>query len=212
MNDTLTLTVSALALLLLAGWLVRQGEAVPAQGDEATQQTGTWDDLIVAMSPGTYATAGGDGTDQQRNLDAFLDMIAFCEGTAGPDGYRTMFGGRLFDSYADHPRVRFSYTNLAGVSLVTTAAGRYQFIARTWDGVRAKLGLQDFSPANQDAGAVELIRERGALNDVKAGRFESAVAKCRPVWASLPGAGANQPERSMTAAANAYAQAGGNFA
>ena len=26
-------------------------------------------------------------------------MIAYSEGTSGPDGYRTLFGGKLFDSY-----------------------------------------------------------------------------------------------------------------
>lgn len=211
MNNTYTLTAAALAVLLLAGWLARQGEPVQDQGDEATQEVGTWESLIVAMSPSTYTPSTGD-VDEQRNISAFLDMLAFCEGTAGPDGYRTMFGGRLFDSYADHPRMRFSYTNLAGLSITTSAAGRYQFIVRTWDSLRAKLGLQDFSPPSQDAGAIELIRQRGALNDVRAGRFAQAIEKCRPVWASLPGAGVDQPEKSMAQAMAAYANAGGSFA
>ena len=38
------------------------------------------------------------------NLRAFLQTIRQAEGTAGPDGYRTMFGGDLINSYADHPR------------------------------------------------------------------------------------------------------------
>ncbi len=30
-----------------------------------------------------------------RNVRAFLDMIAWAEGTNGPEGYRTLFGGDL---------------------------------------------------------------------------------------------------------------------
>ena len=44
----------------------------------------------------------------QGNRGAFLDMIAFSEGTArvpdSDDGYRVSVGGGTFDGYADHPR------------------------------------------------------------------------------------------------------------
>ena len=89
-------------------------------------------------------------------------------------------------------------------------SGRYQILARTWDGVRRKLGLSDFTPASQDAAAVELIRERGALADVQAGRTVRAIGKVAKVWASLPGAGYNQPERQLSALMQAYASAGGS--
>jgi lysozyme len=82
----------------------------------------------------------------------------------------------------------------------------------TWDRMRAKLGLPDFSPASQDAAAVGLIDDAGALNDVKAGRFETAIAKVRRIWASLPGAGYAQSERSMDMLRAAYQSAGGSFA
>ena len=145
------------------------------------------------------------------NITAFLDMIAYAEGTEGSNGYRTLFGGGLFDSFADHPRRVFDFTNSKGERLKTSAAGRYQFLARTWDGLRAKLGLQDFTPASQDAGAIELIRAQGALGDVRAGRIATAVRKCAPVWASLPGAGYNQPERKYTQLVAAYKVAGGQI-
>ena len=70
----------------------------------------------------------------------------------------------------------------------------------------------DFGPAAQDAMAIELIRRRGALEDVDAGRFDVAVFKCRREWASLPGAGYAQPERSLDALRTAYLQAGGQLA
>jgi len=34
-------------------------------------------------------------------------MIAFSEGTSGPQGYLTMFGGRLMDSLEVHPHQYF---------------------------------------------------------------------------------------------------------
>ena len=134
-------------------------------------------------------------------------MIAFAEGTAGrgQDGYDILFGGGTFDSYAVHPRVRVPFRNT-----YSTAAGRYQILSRTWDGLVNKLGLQDFTPASQDAAAVELIRERGALRDVQAGRVVTAINKVAKVWASLPGAGYNQPERQLTALVRAYGAAGGS--
>jgi lysozyme len=70
-----------------------------------------------------------------------------------------------------------------GSGCKSTAAGRYQIIKPTWLSLKSKLGLPDFSPASQDAAAIELIRQRGALADVQAGRIESAVNKCAKVWA-----------------------------
>lgn len=145
------------------------------------------------------------------NVTAFLNMLAVSEGTAGhgDDGYNVIVGGDLFHGYRDHPRQLITL-NKAG--LKSTAAGRYQFLARTWDALAAKLHLTDFSPASQDAAAIELIRERGALDDVKAGRFDAAVAKCAPIWASLPGAGYGQRENALAALRKTYINAGGALA
>lgn len=143
------------------------------------------------------------------NRRAFLDMIAFSEGTSGPQGYLTMFGGRLMDSLEVHPHQFFDFTNSRGEHLRTSAAGRYQFLGKTWDSLAAKLGLPDFSPQSQDDAALELIRQRGALPDVDAGRLAVAVQKCAPVWASLPGAGYAQPERKLDQLAAAFTDAGG---
>lgn len=181
----------------------------PDYPEEPDQETNFFEDTIVTLTPSTYQTGNFDGDTAARNIAAFLATIAYAEGTAGARGYQTMFGYRYFDSYADHPRQYFDYTDNAGKKLKTSAAGRYQIIVKTWDSLRKRLGLQDFSPASQDAAAVELIRERGALNDVRAGRIAQAIQKCAPVWASLPGAGANQPERKLSALMNAFASAGG---
>jgi len=175
-------------------------------------QSGGWiDDAVTMIDPTTYFPAAVSPDVAAQNERAFLDLIAYAEGTSGPDGYRTMFGYRYFDSYADHPRQYFPFTDGAGRKLTTSAAGRYQFIARTWDGLRAKLNLPDFSPESQDAAALELVREKGALNDVRAGRVASAVSKVRKVWASLPGAGYAQPERDISSLVAVFQRSGGTL-
>lgn len=194
-------------------------EADPAADDMPDQVPSITEAAIVTVTEAAasipealgIAPAAPDPGTAWRNERAFLDMLAHAEGTAGPDGYRTLFGGSLFDSFADHPRRLFSFTNGAGQKLKTTAAGRYQFLARTWDELRAKLDLPDFGPGSQDAAALELIRQRGALRDVQAGRFAAAVAKVAPIWASMPGAGYNQPERKLATLQAAYQAAGGTL-
>jgi muramidase (phage lysozyme) len=143
-----------------------------------------------------------------ENLRAFLDMIAVSEGTKGhgDDGYNVIVGGDLFTGYADHPR-RVVTLNRQG--LKSSAAGRYQILARYFDAYKAQLKLPDFSPASQDAIAVQMIRERGAMADILAGRFSAAVHKVRNVWASLPGAGYGQRENELADLRVAYMQAGG---
>lgn len=162
--------------------------------------------------------------DAAGNQAAFLMAIRHAEGTAGADGYRVMFGGALFDSFSDHPRRAFKFTDQAGRELWTTAAGAYQFMAvsplpgggvtrsDTWDRIKRKLGLRDFSPESQDAAALALIDEAGALADVQMGRFADAVRKVRGIWASLPGAGYDQPERALAWLQARYTEAGGTLA
>lgn len=143
------------------------------------------------------------------NLTAFLDMLAVSEGThhLGDRGYNVLVGGKLFDSYADHPRVRVRLSP----RLTSTAAGRYQILERIYDAYKPILGLPDFSPASQDKIALQLIRECKALGDIDAGRFDDAVRKCRSRWASLPGAGYGQRENTLNALRIAYLRAGGEI-
>ena len=96
------------------------------------------------------STASVDMSPQER---ALLDTIAYGE---SPD-YNTIAGGSKFEGFADHPRV-FG-------SLGTTAAGRYQFVKGTWDGVVKEYNrmnpdnpITDFSPQNQDRAALHLAQ------------------------------------------------------
>lgn len=75
-----------------------------------------------------------------------------------------------------------------------------------------QLGLKDFSPESQDAIAIQMIRERGALPDIEAGQFDAAVGRCSNLWASLPGAQYGQHTNLMSDLRAAYAAAGGSLA
>lgn len=143
-----------------------------------------------------------------KNLSAFLDTIATSEGTAnlGDSGYNVLVGGSLFDSYADHPRTIVDL----GHGLKSTAAGRYQLLARYVDAYKAMLRLPDFSPESQDRIAVQQITESHALSAVEAGEFAVAINLCAHIWASLPGAGWHQHENTITALQDVYTAAGGS--
>jgi len=141
------------------------------------------------------------------NVQAFLRVIRAGETSQGDEAYRTIVGGGTFEKFDDHPRQLVTVKP----GLKSTAAGAYQFLSRTWDECAVALELPDFSPLMQDLAAVYLIRRRGALDDVIAGRFEAAVMKCNREWASLPGSPYGQPTKSMSQAMATYKQFGGSF-
>lgn len=141
------------------------------------------------------------------NVQAMLRVIRRGEGTADANGYRRIFGGGLFDSFADHPRQKVSRSGY-----VSTAAGAYQFTVSTWDETRRVMGLADFSPESQDIAAVGRIMARGALDDVRAGRFSLALRKLGREWASLPGSPYGQPTISEATAQSVFLAAGGEMA
>jgi len=158
------------------------------------------------------------------NQQAFLDMLSVSEGTSTSpatqrDGYDVIVTGidkkpEIFTDFSNHPFAsgRKSKTiNLNG--LTSNASGRYQFMLRDWAHYRSQLGLQDFGPASQDKWALQLIREQRAFPDIEAGNFAAAVAKCRNIWASLPGAGyPGQHENKLADLQLAYTNAGGKLA
>jgi lysozyme len=198
-----------IVLTLAAAYVLVHGQA-PEDGDSVDYEAPDLIDQASALWSDITDISGGAMTpDEQQNVTAFLQTIRVSEGTAGQNGYSTLFGGGLFDGFADHPRQLVTAIS-GGREITSSAAGAYQIIRRTWDGVQSRLGLPDFSPPSQDRAAVELIRQRGALADVRAGRFVDAITKCRKEWASFPAAGYGQPENSMDRLLGAYTDAGGN--
>ena len=77
---------------------------------------------------------------------------------------------------------------------------------------RDLLKLPDFGPESQDRWALQLIKERRALDDIEAGNFASAIAKCKNLWASLPGAGYGQHENKLADLQATFVKSGGVLA
>lgn len=205
-----------------ASWLDLVASEPPDQ--EADRLPSVVESAIVNVSPSTYIEPDVSESTKQRNLAAFLAMIKFAEGTdRRSDPYRVCYGyAHTIRDLSDHPAVTGEWRGEKlpdgmcraagyGPGCVSTAAGAYQINRPTWLPLKRRLGLADFGPSSQDAAAVELIRQRGALNDVYAGRLADAVEKVAKVWASLPGAGYDQPERKLASLVTAYQAAGGNF-
>ncbi|PYT01445.1 MAG: hypothetical protein DMF63_00930 [Acidobacteria bacterium] len=150
-------------------------------------------------------------------IKAFLDAVAWAEGVADHpnSGYGTVAYGRVTGSRSNPADLRgktFSGSNPLVISdlskhpnikvkfrqkrpNITTAAGRYQFLNRTWK----SLNLPDFNPENQDKGAAILLDRRGGLEPLMNGDLEGAVDKARLEWASLPRSPYGQGTRSFAA-------------
>lgn len=228
----------AAGLLLLSGAaLAAQRRAVVVENEPAGQGAGSaagdwwepvsaaWQDLQTEVQTmgDTLNTITNRDT-AQRNVSAFLEAIARAEGTAQrPDPYRVCYGYRhTIISLAEHPAVSGEWKGEKlpddmcraagfGPGCVSTAAGKYQIIRPTWQALKTRLKLPDFGPASQDRAAVQLLKDSGALFAIEKGQFSFAIAAARKTWASLPGAGYAQPERSLSFLQSAYLSAGGTL-
>lgn len=168
--------------------LTASAESSPVSASEALPKVAT-DEPPGKVDKNQDNQNNQNNQDSEDNIErdrvkAFLDTIASAEGTAGSDGYRTQYTGTKFSSFRDHPR-QMRCGRRYGRKLCSDAAGRYQFLSTTWDRFAKKFEVKDFSPQNQDWMAVELIREKGALEDIKAGRLEPAIRKLAYIWPSF---------------------------
>ncbi|MBE9031802.1 peptidoglycan DD-metalloendopeptidase family protein [filamentous cyanobacterium LEGE 11480] len=114
----------------------------------------------------------------QGNVSAMLDLIAYAEGTNS--AYNISYTGKRFSGYADHPRALYTANGIS-----SDAAGRYQFLSTTWDKLARKHGLTDFSPANQDRAAIELMKECKGYGAAVRGDVPAFSNRCWNTWASI---------------------------
>src|SRR5437016_6950612 len=162
----------------------------------------------------TQNTAPTQAQTNARNLlgecrvHALLDTLAYSEGA----NYNTVVMGTVLKA-PGHPEL-VGKTNVSvpdfsahanilvqvRPGLNSTAAGRYQFLNRTWTG----LGLPDFSEFNQDVGAVMLMQRRGMITPLLNGDVEQAIENGNAEWASLPGSPYGQGTRSMNSLKKVY--------
>lgn len=130
----------------------------------------TRDDLLTAI--------------RSPNVAAFLRVIREGESNQTEAAWTVLYGGGHFESFDDHPRIRFPIT-YQGKPNYTTAAGAFQIVERTWNDFTKAFGPMPFSVQNQTLCAVWRLAYRKALDDVLAGRIDEAIRKCIDEWTSL---------------------------
>lgn len=177
----------------------------------ATDPSGRTTELGLVHAAQTIARDQAEHDPQQLVNDcrvrAMLDTLAYSEGTANDpnNGYGTVVRGTVVraadpslvgqtnvtvSDFTQHPN---ALVHVNG-TLYSTAAGRYQFLYGTWNG----LGLPDFSGPNQDLGGVMLMQRRNMIGPLSSGNFQQAVINGNKEWASLPGSPYGQGTRSMS--------------
>jgi muramidase (phage lysozyme) len=137
---------------------------------------------------------------------ALLDTIAFAEGTrgVGQDGYNILFAYKTIDDCNVHPN-----RTVCSGSYCSTAAGRYQFLTTTWNGLK----LPNFRPENQTTGAMTLISWRKGTvpsdRPMTATEFTNLMNKISYEWASLPPGRYGQPIKTMSQLRSEYCKLAG---
>ena len=143
------------------------------------------------ITPAAYVTGESPMNAYQQ---ALLNTIA---GPESAGRYNVIYGGDTFSSFADHPRQLVPIASGPNAGKKSSAAGKYQFIQGTWDHYKNKLGLQDFSPASQDAAAWTLAHDtfkaktgkdlQQVLSTGSAADIRNVGKILAPIWTSLPG-------------------------
>ena len=111
-------------------------------------------DQMPAQEPRADDVVAPGATTPQR---AFAAVTASVESGGHRNPYNVIYGGSTFTGYADHPRQYVTITSGPNKGKKSSAAGKYQFLASTWDFVRRSMeaqgydfGPEPFSPVNQD--------------------------------------------------------------
>ena len=145
---------------------------------------------------------------EHPNVVAFLDMLAWSEGTIGKgdDGYNDIVDpAGFFSDYSAHPNLMVQ----GNARIKSSAAGRYQLLSRYYEPYRKQLGLPDFSPVSQDKIAIQQIKERKAYQLIIAGKITDAISRCSNIWASLPGNTYGQRQHKLADLIRIYQRFGG---
>jgi muramidase (phage lysozyme) len=115
------------------------------------------------------------------NVQAFLKLIRFSEGTLDADGYQLIYAGEIFTDFSQHPD-----TVVCAGDYCSSAAGAYQYLPETWERIAREVGAKDFSPVNQDIAAIELLTEAGVIDRLRTQDIRGAIAAAADTWSSLP--------------------------
>ncbi|HGL6718389.1 glycoside hydrolase family 104 protein [Burkholderia contaminans] len=192
----------AAASLMLLGSQSAEADVVSGGSDYPIDPTiGNVGDFM-GLSGLDSSPAPSYTSDPSANVSAFLYMLRMGESS---NRYNVISGGQTFSNYSWHP-------NIVG-SAGTTASGAYQFVYETWNRLAGEAGLTDFTPASQDAAAVQYLSDLGAMPYVEAGDVQGAWTQINArgtVWQALPNArGGNRSPSQLIAW---YQSAGGVLA
>ena len=184
---------------IIDGLLNAKPKPAPGGGSGASPSptaSGSKDSVAGSMSLG-----GGAETPEEQ---AWLKTIRDAEGTAGKDGYGTVFGGEVVPELAEgkmtvNEVIQLQKTGkmperLGGRQVnfgeydgrVSGASGAYQFMPKTLEGLLRNTGTSGdaaFTPKMQDQFALELLRGRG-IDPTKRATIEG-MNKAQVEWAGL---------------------------
>ena len=187
----------------------------------AAVPTNAWDPQGVGMAA-TQRLAAQNATNYApvQNLAIPAEGRALLSVIGSPNfesngTYTQRFNQPDFADFSKHPETYGRIASGPNRGSKSNAAGRYQFLSTTWADQAKKLGLNDFSPANQDAAAWNLAKEtyakkfkgRDLATDLQNPNKLNQVADAlRSQWTSLPGgiegARSNFKKLSQSYAAN----------
>ncbi len=194
---------------------IELGQSVPLQclgwidsGSIITVGSANLNNFAAPITPGGGERRNGILLGIPPEGRGLLDAIAKPESGGR---YNIIVGNTPFFDYKDHPRIYVPQGNGSSSS----AAGRYQFTASTWDEFAGRYSLRDFGPVNQDLGAWYLAQEnyrartqRDLYTDLQAGQLDYVARNLSNRWVALQGAGGGSAFAATYAQGVAAANAG----
>ncbi len=190
---------------------------IAATTQQVTPGTPSIPTTVTQVAPGSYnvdvskgsktvhCVASGGTTAAQR---ALLDTIAWAEGASNRydrvvDGslirddlnkLKVESGKNYFTGFEQHPKILIHFNRKEPCpDGCSTAAGRYQFLGSTYEGLKNNHGQfsAGFIPSEQDRAALKKVELRGvSLADIETaastGNFVPMWDKLAKEWASIP--------------------------
>jgi muramidase (phage lysozyme) len=199
---------------IIFGVIVIAGVAITLSGN-AMGQTDSDDE--VTPNPFPESNNQGDYTDTMITNFSQHPLLQLIQKRESGGRYDIVFGGGKFSDFSTHPYAgwRVDTAPIGNGELTrkgvepavitvgvnagkrSSAAGRYQFVLKTWIRLARQINNYDFSMETQDKLAYRLCVNIGAIELYAAGDLPGAIRKCATQWTSLPGSGTGESSVSM---------------
>ncbi len=111
-----------------------------------------------------------------------------------------------FSDFSKHPNIKIPILLPGYEGKYSTAAGAYQINHPTYLDFAPRVGVSDFSPATQDALALAILQDTGAVLSLDLNDIGGAFADASKRWASLPGSAAGQHPQMLAKALDVFNQ------